>query len=297
MKVFDILNEMLNLFFMILLVILFGYGVYGIGDSYILEEEALPKHYEIYCPTQDPLSFQELQNINEDVCAWITIYGTHVDYPVVQGVDNSTYLMHNVQGEYKLSGSIFVDCNDQNDFSDFNTILYGHHMEGGAMFGDLEQYSDSEFADSHLYGTIFVDGKTYGLEMFAFIETSAYQCGLYRAPIQNMQVRQNYLDEIRETAMWYRDTSVTEKDRLVVMSTCTERITNGRHILVGKITEQIYENPYEVPEEEKVVEQIDSIDWTIFWRTSARKIGALLLMLVAVLLMLATGHVRYRKEK
>jgi len=104
----------------------------------------------------------------------------------VQSEDNSTYLMRNPRGEYSLSGSIFMDYMNQKDFSDFNTIIYGHHMDGGAMFGDFDQYLDQSFADSHLYGNIFTNGKDYGLELFAFLELDAYNTGLYVTPVQEV---------------------------------------------------------------------------------------------------------------
>lgn len=107
-----------------------------------------------------------------------------MDYPIVQSEDNSTYLMRNPRGEYSLSGSIFMDYMNQKDFSDFNTIIYGHHMDGGAMFGDFDQYLDQSFADSHLYGNIFTNGKDYGLELFAFLELVHYNTGLYVTPVQ-----------------------------------------------------------------------------------------------------------------
>ena len=100
----------------------------------MLEENAMPEHYEIYRPTEEDYgNFDELKAQNSDVCGWITIYGTHVDYPIVQSEDNSTYLMRNPRGEYSLSGSIFMDYMNQKDFSDFNTIIYGHHMDLGIL--------------------------------------------------------------------------------------------------------------------------------------------------------------------
>ena len=147
-RVIDICNEILSWILMVILVCLFCYGTYGIGDSYVLEQDAMPQHYEVYRPTEeDSLSFEELQAKNSDVCGWITIYGTHVDYPVVRGADNSVYLMRDPEGNYRMSGSIFMDCVNQREFTDFNTILYGHHMDGGAMFGDLDKYLSDPFAD------------------------------------------------------------------------------------------------------------------------------------------------------
>ena len=234
-----------------------------------------------------------------DVCGWITIYGTHVDYPVVRGADNSVYLMRDPEGNYRMSGSIFMDCVNQREFTDFNTILYGHHMDGGAMFGDLDKYLSDPFADSHLYGNIYADGKDYGLELFAFLEVDAYNTDLYVTPVDTSDARMRYLQEIREKAMWYRDIDVTEEDRLVVMSTCTENITNGRHLLIGRLTSQTYEDTYQVIPEKKEVQQVDRIDWKVFWKTSAKSLGVMLLLLISILILIAvmrTGRNTRRKN-
>ena len=293
-RILDICNELLNWILMIILVILFCYGTYGIGDSYMLEENAMPEQYEIYRPTEEDYGdFDELKAQNSDVCGWITIYGTHVDYPVVQSEDNSTYLMRNPRGEYSLSGSIFMDYMNQKDFSDFNTIIYGHHMDGGAMFGDFDRYLDPSFADSHLYGNVFANGKDYGLELFAFLELDAYNTGLYVTPVQEVSRKEQYLQEIEDTALWYRQISLSTEDRLVVMSTCTENITNGRHILIGKLSKQTYKDTYK--KTLKRNSQIDRIDWGIFWKTSMKRLGVLILLLFSILLLMAVERSGKRK--
>ena len=294
-RILDICNELLNWILMIILVVLFCYGTYGIGDSYMLEENAMPEHYEIYRPTEEDYgNFDELKAQNSDVCGWITIYGTHVDYPVVQSEDNSTYLMRNPRGEYSLSGSIFMDYMNQKDFSDFNTIIYGHHMDGGAMFGDFDRYLDPSFADSHLYGNVFTNGKDYGLELFAFLELDAYNTGLYVTPVQEVSRKEQYLQEIEDTALWYRQISLSTEDRLVVMSTCTENITNGRHILIGKLSKQTYKDTYK--KTLKRNSQIDRIDWGIFWKTSMKRLGVLILLLFSILLLMAVERSGKRKK-
>ena len=271
-RILDICNELLNWILMIILVILFCYGTYGIGDSYMLEENAMPEQYEIYRPTEED-------------------YG---DFPVVQSEDNSTYLMRNPRGEYSLSGSIFMDYMNQKDFSDFNTIIYGHHMDGGAMFGDFDRYLDPSFADSHLYGNVFANGKDYGLELFAFLELDAYNTGLYVTPVQEVSRKEQYLQEIEDTALWYRQISLSTEDRLVVMSTCTENITNGRHILIGKLSKQTYKDTYK--KTLKRNSQIDRIDWGIFWKTSMKRLGVLILLLFSILLLMAVERSGKRKK-
>ena len=83
-------------------------------------------------------SFEELLGINPDVCAWVTLDNTAIDYPVVQGEDNFTYVNTDVYGDFSLAGSIFLDVNCDKNFTDPYSLLYGHHMEESKMFGDLD---------------------------------------------------------------------------------------------------------------------------------------------------------------
>ena len=83
-------------------------------------------------------SFEELLGINPDVCAWVTLDNTAIDYPVVQGEDNFTYVNTDVYGDFSLAGSIFLDVNCDKNFTDPYSLLYGHHMEESKMFGDLQ---------------------------------------------------------------------------------------------------------------------------------------------------------------
>lgn len=86
------------------------------------------------------VDFNKLEEINPDVIAWIEIPGLEISYPVVQGRDNDYYLHHLITGENHKSGSIFMDFHNQEDLSDRNTIIYGHNMKDGSMFGTLDQY-------------------------------------------------------------------------------------------------------------------------------------------------------------
>ena len=66
----------------------------------------------------NPASFEELLGINPDVCAWVTLDNTAIDYPVVQGEDNFTYVNTDVYGDFSLAGSIFLDVNCDKNFTD-----------------------------------------------------------------------------------------------------------------------------------------------------------------------------------
>lgn len=88
------------------------------------------------------INFDELKSINQDVAGWLYMEALpNINYPIVQGSDNDFYLHHTYKKESIFAGSIFVDCKNTKDFSDQNTIVYGHNMKNGSMFGTLKQYA------------------------------------------------------------------------------------------------------------------------------------------------------------
>jgi len=103
-------------------------------------------------PMEEPtnsVDFDELKKINSNVVGWIVIEDTQVNYPIVQGKDNSYYLNHSFDKSWNSLGSIFMDYRSSNDFSDYNTFIYGHHTKNGSMFGELYKYMDATFYKEH----------------------------------------------------------------------------------------------------------------------------------------------------
>jgi len=238
-----LLDSIINL--MVLLLFLAGtaVGVYALWDSRQLYQEAEAERYEQYKPTAgDDLTFTQLRQINPDVFGWLTVYGTHIDYPLVQGEDNVTYVNTSVTGESLLSGSIFLDYRNRQDFSDFNSIIHGHHMERQIMFGDIGQFAQKTYFEEHQYGNLYVDGQDYGIEFFAFLHADAYDRTIY-SPAITGEGRQDYLEYLLDAAMYTRQISVGTSDHLVLLSTCASDATNGRHILAGKLGTAV-EDPF-----------------------------------------------------
>ena len=149
------------------------------------------------------------------------------------------------EGKYSLSGSIFLHCANKPDFSDFNNMIYGHHMEKHMMFGDVGLFADKEYFDEHPYGNLFFDGKDHGIEFYALIQADAYNERLFSVSSEEPAAKQAYLQEISDNALHKRNIELTENDHLVLLITCTSDMTNGRNILVGRLTDQVY------PEKEK----------------------------------------------
>lgn len=218
-----------------MLVGLLAFGLYSIWDNARIDNENAASEYEMYKPTaRDTRGYDDFRALNPDVCGWLSIDGTGIDYPLVQGRDNDEYMNKTPDLRFALSGSLFLDSQDSRDFSDFNTIIYGHHMEGPTMFGALDQYADASFFEGHDEGLLYYGGKWHELHVFAFLEVDAYDQGVYGHP-RDKAGRRAYLAYLRGHAAQWRDVGADASSHLVVMSTCMNDLTNGRYVVVGKI--------------------------------------------------------------
>ena len=165
-------DAFMNHILLLLAALVFLFGFYALWDANQVYSQASSSEYEAYRPVstseKDELAsfsgFHKLQQVNPEVLGWINVYGTNIDYPLVQAKDNEKYLNKDSKGEFAATGAIFLEARNESKFEDFNTIIYGHHVENGVMFGDVAKFSDKEFFDQHPYGSIYYNGVEKGLE-------------------------------------------------------------------------------------------------------------------------------------
>ena len=242
-----IASSVVNIIILTAIVLLLAFSGYALWDSKQVYALADAQQYEKFKPTDSDggLSFQELQKINPDVFAWLDVYGTHIDYPVVQGPDNQKYIDTNAEGHYSLTGALFLDYRNKKDFSDFASIIYGHHMEKKTMFGEIGLFANTNYFNVRRYGTLYYDGKEHGLEFFAFIRADAYDERVYQTKFDGASGRQAYLDLLLDHALHVRsEVPVTTDDRIVLLSTCSASGTNARDILIGRLTDTVNPDPF-----------------------------------------------------
>lgn len=181
-------------------------------------------------PTVD---FAALQTINPDVVAWIYIEGTSINYPIVQGDDNSYYLKHLVDGSYNSSGAIFMDYRNDSDFSDSHTIIYGHHMKNGTMFSGLDGYKKQEFYEEHPTALVLTPEGNFKLEFFAGyvadVEADAWQLNF------TLESLQQWISTAKMKSCFDNNIAPTVTDQIVTLSTCSYEFTNARFVLLGRI--------------------------------------------------------------
>jgi len=288
-----IANGFVNLCVLTLILLLLAFSSYAIWDSGQVHSSASAKNYEIYKPTDESetASFADLQAINPDVFAWLTVYGTNIDYPVVQGQNNIRYINTDARGRHSLSGAIFLDYRNGPNFSDFSSILYGHHMENNVMFGEIGLFSDQSYFNARQYGMLYINGQAYGLEFFAFVHADAYDFDVFRVNMPEQSEQEAYLNLLMQVAMHTRqNVPVTVNDRIVLLSTCSSDSTNGRDILVGKIIDTVPRDPFEKEEAERshTIPMVDELSglWSQIplWLKYSAAAMMLLLILPAIIL-------------
>jgi sortase B len=223
----------------IMLMIALLYGSFGLWDTWnVYHNAGVDKSILAYRPSaeegEDHPTLAQLQALYPDVCAWLTVDGTNIDYPIVQGSDNSIYLNQSVDGSFSLSGSIFLDYRNTRDFSDSYSLVYGHHMAGKVMFGEIPSFLEEEYFDEHPTGWLLLANKTYKIYWIACIQTDAYDKYVYQvSPDESAEVSQERLEYLKKNAQQFRDLGVTADDQLIALSTCSDATTDGRAVLIG----------------------------------------------------------------
>lgn len=244
-KVIKIFSMLVDYIILILSVLILVVGVYSVWDTHQVYKIASSEEYEVYKPNStDNLSYKALRDLNKDVIGWIDVYGTKIDYPIVQGDDNAKYLNTTVLGEYSTAGSIFLDYRNKKDFSDFNNIIYGHYMAERKMFGDMEKFKDKDFFEKHKYAVIHRNEmSSIGVTFFAFIKTQGTDQTIF-SPAVSGQEKKTLVQYIYDKALFSRNIEMEANQNIILLDTCDLTVTNGRYILVGVITKTVEKNPF-----------------------------------------------------
>jgi sortase B len=182
------------------------------------------------------VDFDALKAENRDYVAWIRLPGTIIDYPVMQGSDNDYYLERLPNRRANAAGSIFMDFRNSPDFTDKNTVIYGHYMRSGDMFTALRNYREARFARQNPYVYIYTPEKDYVIELIAgYLLDSAKEVPLmsFRDDDSFLQ----YVENIKNRSLFRSYAHVDADDRLVTLATCAYDFENARLVVVGVIRE------------------------------------------------------------
>lgn len=189
----------------------------------------------------NPINFAEIQEKNPDVCAWIQIPGIDIiDYPIMQSAieaDDNYYLDHDINGNSKRAGSIYIQKLNHDDFADPNTLIYGHNMLNGTMFGQLKKFRNRAFFEEHRTIFVYTPGQILEYEIIsAFVYDDRHILNSFNFNIENEC--QEFFDEcVNPTSFTHQvldGASLTTDDKIITLSTCTSN-DSERYLVVGKL--------------------------------------------------------------
>lgn len=189
---------------------------------------------------KNPINFSDLKAINNEIYAWIRVPNTNIDYPVAQSAsDDNYYLHHNIYGKYEFAGTIYSEMQNKKDFSDRNTVLYGHNMTKGYMFRQLYRFQDEVFFNENKEFYIYTPNKIYTYTVY-----SAYQYDdrhiLNSFDFNDDEVFKTYIDSTKNPPYMLKnvrqDVNVTIKDKILTLSTCIGNGKTYRYLVQGVLT-------------------------------------------------------------
>lgn len=208
----------------------------NVTSEYVIEYDAYGNEYYNY--TSIPVSFDNMREINSDLYAWIYIPGTQVDYPIAQASeqDDSFYLTHDIYKNYSIYGTIYTEKCNSKDFSDPNTLIYGHEMLNGSMFQNLHYYEDAEYFNKNPYFYIFTEDRVLTYEIFSAFQYDDRHI-MYAFDFTQPNEYQSFLNEAmnpQSSIANVRDgVEVTTDDKIVTLSTCDGSNSENRYLVCG----------------------------------------------------------------
>ncbi len=167
--------------------------------------------------------------VNPDFTGWIEISDTIIDYPVLRGIDNAFYLNKDIYKNSSDAGAIFMDYRNLGQFNDQHTIIYGHYMKNGTMFGGLHEYKEETYFNTH--DTIKISGL-YGEKTYTIFSAYIVSADDYKLEINFQGLDyESYLQTLMSYSMHKKGFIFSEDKALLTLATCSYETKNGRMII------------------------------------------------------------------
>ena len=206
-------------------------------DQYYLSETGSVSTSADNLP-DNPIDFAKLHETNTDIYAWIKIPNTDVDYPILQSYleHDNYYIDRDLNKNKARAGSIYTQKKNKTDFSDPNTLIYGHSMLNGTMFGTLKRFRKEEFFLENRYMYIYMPGHILTYEIFAaYLYDDRHILNAF--DFTDKEVYKNYLDSCLNPKSMIKNIregiTLTTDDRIITLSTCYEEFAPTRYLVQG----------------------------------------------------------------
>jgi len=229
------------------------------------------KTVELHLPKDAPkhkrINWKSLKHKNEDCIAWLQLPCIDISYPVMQTEDNDFYLHRDMNKEDLFAGSLFADYHNNKNFKDFNTIIYGHNMRDGTMFGKVKDMNDQSVIDKCPYFWIYTPDTDILCHIFSW-HIAGTSSSTYTVQFKDAQSHQKWIDEMKSASEIKTSAEVEETDRVVTLSTCYSdtghrRVVHGvqEYVLKDKASVK-YKLIYDLPSEKEKESETETEETT-----------------------------------
>ena len=181
--------------------------------------------------TREPFVNESIVQLRADhpmTLGWITVPGTRIDYAFVQGPDNDYFLRRDVDGKYLYAGVPFLDYRCDADFTGPNTVIYGHNLRNGTMFGDLEKFRNKAFLEAHREVLVFLENETIHAKAIACLVIDPDK----KDYVYDLQPEADHLDRVLKDARCSIREDISADARFLTLSTCGYEFQGARIVLV-----------------------------------------------------------------
>ncbi len=179
------------------------------------------------------VDFDVLLKQNGDIVGWLYCEDTPINLPVVQSSDNDYYLRRLLDGSWNTAGTLFVDCRNSADFSDANTVIYGHNMKNKTMFGTLSYYREQSYFEEHPVMWLLTPNGDYKVEPVAGYITPTTS-DVYSFDQSDEEVLATVRQAV-ESSTFTSGIEISDGDRFLTLSTCSYEYENARYVLIGRL--------------------------------------------------------------
>lgn len=191
--------------------------------------------------TERMLQVKQLQEQNADIVGWLEIENTNINYPVLQGTDNSYYMTHNYKKENSKNGAIFLDANYNWNIQSNNLLIYGHNLGNGMMFQELLKYEKKSFYSQHPVIRFTTAEEDAQYEIISVFKSRVYYKSeknvfRYYHFINNESEKEynQFVKNAKNASLYPIDATASYGDQLITLSTCSYYVEDGRFAVVGR---------------------------------------------------------------
>ena len=191
--------------------------------------------------TERMLQVKQLQEQNTDIVGWLEIENTNINYPILQGTDNSYYMTHNYKKENSKNGSIFLDANYNWNIPSNNLLIYGHNLGNGMMFQELLKYEKESFYQEHPIIRFTTTEEDAQYEIISVFKSRVYhksEKNVFRYYFflnnESEEEYNQFVKNAKNASLYPIDATANYGEQLITLSTCSYYVEDGRFAVVGR---------------------------------------------------------------